>query len=594
MPGSQAVRRGVRRDAIHAAVLLPAGFARSALPLAGIRGKVEFVSGVTDLLLASGNEALEAGDWPAAKSAFESALEQEETAEALFGLGDALWWLGEIEPSIRCRERAYAAFTRFDPARAAVVAIRLCLAYRANLGNRSASRGWLGRAVRLVEEFQLDSLRGWVLLTRAYDAEDPATGERLAREAHEVARRTRDADLELCALSEVGAWLVELGRPEEGGALLDEAMAASLSGEGRSLNTVVYTSCHTIISCSRMAENERAAQWVRAIDGFSSRYGCPFLYSMCRTLYGGVLFATGEWVRAEKELEAALEMTRTAERALHGDALAKLAELRLAQGRIEEVERLVVGFEDHLAIAPLMGSLHLLRGAPGVAESIAVRRLGEIGERCLESAPLLELRAKSEIGLGAASEAEATARTLAILGSRLNCPSITARGERVLGCALAATHDPAAARGHLETALSIFARLELPFEAARTRMLLAEILPVGERDTAIVEARSALATFDRLGAARESDAAASLLRSLGVKGARPGPKGVGVLTKRESEVLQLLGEGLSNREMAERLFLTRKTIEHHVAHVLAKLAVRSRAEAAAYAARERERDSAAK
>ncbi|MCA1698703.1 MAG: LuxR C-terminal-related transcriptional regulator, partial [Actinobacteria bacterium] len=90
---------------------------------------------------------------------------------------------------------------------------------------------------------------------------------------------------------------------------------------------------------------------------------------------------------------------------------------------------------------------------------------------------------------------------------------------------------------------------------------------------------------ERLGAARHADAAASLLRSLGVKAARAGPKGSDVLTKREREVLELLALGLSNPEIASRLYLSRKTVQHHVSRVLGKLNLRSRAEAAAYAAR---------
>jgi tetratricopeptide (TPR) repeat protein len=61
-------------------------------------------------VLGEAQEALESGRWSAARDAFEAALEHEESAEALFGLGNALWWLGETESSVRYRERAYAAF----------------------------------------------------------------------------------------------------------------------------------------------------------------------------------------------------------------------------------------------------------------------------------------------------------------------------------------------------------------------------------------------------------------------------------------------------------------------------------------------------
>jgi DNA-binding NarL/FixJ family response regulator len=66
------------------------------------------------------------------------------------------------------------------------------------------------------------------------------------------------------------------------------------------------------------------------------------------------------------------------------------------------------------------------------------------------------------------------------------------------------------------------------------------------------------------------------------------------LTKRETEVLSLLAEGCSNSEIAQRLYISRRTAEHHVARILAKLGLRGRAEVAAYALREQVRKSVAR
>jgi len=143
------------------------------------------------------------------------------------------------------------------------------------------------------------------------------------------------------------------------------------------------------------------------------------------------------------------------------------------------------------------------------------------------------------------------------------------------------------ARCNLQTALDAFAALEMPLEAARAQLDLARALATNAPAGALVDARLALAAFERLGASRDADAAADLLRTLGEAGGRSWPKRTGTLTRREAEVLSLLATGCSNAEIAKRLYISRRTAEHHVASILSKLGLRSRAEAAAYVVRER-------
>ena len=548
--------------------------------------------GEIEALLGAARDALERGDWAAARTSFEDALEQGESAETLLGLADTLIWLGETADAIRCYERAYAvARKRSDPAQAALATIGLYLLYRVSLANVAASRGWLARGVRLVDDFELGPLAGWVLLLRAHDVGDPAQAEDWSREARELGRALGDGDLELCALSQTGVALVERGRTDQGVALLDEALAASLGGEG-GRDTVVWTSCNMITCCSRAAEFERASQWIRVGDDFTERYGSPHLYSLCRLHLGNVLFSTGRWAEAERELHTAIEMSKRGERAIHVEALAKLAELRLCQGRLEEATRLVEGHDDEEATSFVLGAIHLAHGKPGLTLSIARRRLRALADGSLESAGMLELLSAAEIEQDALRAATASARRLAALGERLDSEVVVARGQRAVGRALVAAGAGDSAVPHLERALDAFVRLELRLDAGRSHLLLARALTRDDPDGAIAEARAARACFEVLGANRDGDEAAAVLRALGVKGARFAPRGEGELTKREGEILELLAEGLSNRAMAERLFLSPKTVEHHVRSVLAKLDLTNRAEAAAYAVRHAERDSA--
>jgi DNA-binding CsgD family transcriptional regulator len=538
----------------------------------------------------AGKEALGAGEWETARASFKAALEREVTAEALYGLGTALYWLTETEAAVHTLERACAEFRRDgDLTRAAFIAIELSLYYAASLGNLAVARGWLARAARLVSDHNLTGLQGWVVLCRAgmanYDS-DPHTAEQLARSALQLARDSGNTDLELCALAELGASLIELGHITKGLALLDESMAGALGGEADDIGTVVYASCRTIACCTRAAEIKRTVQWIRAADDFNRRYGSAHIHASCRTHYGAILLGLGRWEDAELEFGAALRMSRTAEPALQADALTKLAELRLAQGRPEEAARLLAGLEGHRGAAFACATLHLARGELGAASSLLARRLREVAEDCLEGAALLELLIEAKIGLGTAGGALADARRLADLGGGLDCELFTARGQRALGRALAAVGSRDEAIPHIERALLIFAHLELLLEAARSHMLLATVLGKPEREAAITAARAAFGSFEELGAAGDADRAAALLRSLGVKAARtPGPRGLGVLTRREREVLGLLAAGLSDRQMAERLFLSPKTVEHHVRSILAKLSLSNRAQAAAYATR---------
>jgi|HubBroStandDraft_4_1064222.scaffolds.fasta_scaffold01236_5 DNA-binding CsgD family transcriptional regulator/tetratricopeptide (TPR) repeat protein len=102
--------------------------------------------------------------------------------------------------------------------------------------------------------------------------------------------------------------------------------------------------------------------------------------------------------------------------------------------------------------------------------------------------------------------------------------------------------------------------------------------------------KEALVEFQRLGARTAAAKVARRLRERGIRGVARGPRlatrsNAAGLTAREVEVLALIAKGRRNPEIARQLFVTTKTVDHHVSAILAKLGIRSRAEAASGAAR---------
>ena len=133
--------------------------------------------------------------------------------------------------------------------------------------------------------------------------------------------------------------------------------------------------------------------------------------------------------------------------------------------------------------------------------------------------------------------------------------------------------------GDWEAAAARWAAIGRPYEAA---LALAD----GDADAR----RRALEQLHDLGAGPAAAIVARRLRARGARGLRRGPRRAtrenpANLTPREVEVLALVEQGLRNKQIAERLFVSAKTVDHHVGAILRKLGVHTRGEAGAAARR---------
>ena len=527
-------------------------------------------------------EAFDAGDFEQARDLYRDAIAEERTAEALDGLGQSLWFLCEIEAGIARREEAYVAFRRDGQAgRAASIALWLSLEQATSLGNLAAANGWFRRAERLLADAPLCPAHAELEVAAGAVAADPEAARRHFERAIEIGKELDDPDSEVRGLNQLGVLNVRLGKVEAGTALLDETMTAAMAGELRDPWAVGATCCSVLFACEEMSDLRRAVEWSRAVIDFAERRSYVPLSALCRALHAGVLISIGDWQRGEAQLLVALEVYRGSNRPLAAYPLSRLADLRVRQGRLEEAERLLAGWESHPEAQLPMITLLVARGS----NELAAERLGvalEVAAPGPAQAALLALSVRCELQCDRLDSAEAAARELQTVAGALCHEHLLATAALASGRVAAAAGDDERARIALEEAVERYVALQMPFELGSVRLELARLVGEANAELGIIEARRALEAFERLGASACADQAAELLRRLGSRGRRA-PRASGELTRREMEVLGLLGEGLSNKEIAARLFITPKTASHHVGHILAKLDLRNRSEAAAYA-----------
>ena len=512
---------------------------------------------------------LRAGRWEAARAAFTGA---EETADALEGLSWAAWWLDDAETVFAARERAYRLYRQDgDATGAARMAIWLAVDESDFHGAAAVASGWLQRAHRLLDPLEPGPDHGWLAFHEGYGAHtagDGATARELAAAAAEAGRRFGVPDLEMLGLALEGSSLASEARVEEGMRCLDEATAAALADEATIPISSAWTCCFLVTACNAVLDFDRAAEWCDRIAEFAGRYGSRYMLGFCRAEYGTVQLWRGRWAQAESLFEEAIAAYARSRPPYLPGPLTGLAELRRRQGRVEEAAslleqagtaagaqlcraRLALDADDALAAVELLERLRRQAdGRPGPT-----------------AAPVLELLVRARIARGELDRAAAELAELRALERRVGTSPLRACADHAEGLLASAAGEHERARRCSRTPSTASSGAVRPTRRHRRGSSWPRAWP----PSAVRRPRAA-----------ERSAAQAALRELGAAAAVRQPDPV---TPREREVLALIAEGLTNRQIAERLVVSEHTVHRHVTNILRKLDQPSRTAAATQALR---------
>jgi DNA-binding NarL/FixJ family response regulator len=527
--------------------------------------------------LARAREAYAQQDWPAAAAAYASLATDNLSADDLAAHADTMFWLGRTEDYLQLGPATYDAFlAESRPADAAMVAVLLGILHL-NRGDEPQGMGWIGRAGRLAQGLPECTVHGFLLFLTQVEgnltAGRPAEAVEAARRLQDLGHRLDEPDMVTMGIQAEGRALIKAGHTSDGLALVDEAMVAVLDGRLTPF-TLGTLYCHTIAACHEVADLGRMTRWTDLAEGWirtlpsALPHGGPF-GGMCAVHRAQLHLFRGEWEQAERTAREVVEyldagqVGRVDYAAEAWYVVAESRRLRGAPGASEAYD------EAHARGRNPQPGRALLRLAEGDAEGAArlVRSaVAAAGADPLRRAPLCAAAVETAVAAGwledadaAAAELEETASTYATSG--LEAMAVTARGAVLL------------ADGRAEEALPVLGEanrdwqeLGAAYEAARACVLLAEAYrALGDEESAASEEALAKATFERLGARWQVPEA---------------PDG---LTARECEVLALVAEGRSNRQIGEVLFISDRTVARHLTNIFPKIDVESRTQAARYA-----------
>jgi DNA-binding CsgD family transcriptional regulator len=441
-----------------------------------------------------------------------------------------------------------------------------------------------------------------------------AESARRCEEAIGVARATGALRAELEATATLGVDLCYLGRADEGIAHLEAARRLwEEHGSGmRELPTIdVFGDLSDVLimlGCFRDAARV-------ALEGLATMARLGLEYSLGPAVGANAaeaLVALGEWERAREVLDRELRLPR----AYRFVILLVVAELELGRGQfaaarssLDEAAACMGDSREAGRFAFLLAELELWEGRLDVARALVERALGETAAE----APLSLVRLAA---LGLAIEAE-SALVARARGDDEAVEQVTARARRLVATAREGHRSAAAitalaagwqalaeaeygrCRGRSlparwKAAAEVWDKLQHPYRSAYCRWREAEALVAARasRGSASAPARRAYEVCIRLGAEamrRELELLSERAR-LDIVGVQPQQarseygESLG-LTPRECEVIQLLGRGYTNREIADELTISIKTASVHVTHILRKLNAANRIEAASIAHR---------